>query len=71
MEYYHKKSGNQPQNDNLLTQFCEQYENLCIERRRLEEELQIEVLAKSSIIGMTTTGKIFSFLSYLLLLKKV
>jgi superfamily I DNA and/or RNA helicase len=39
-----------------LPQLCQQYEELCHERKLIEEEMQIEILNDAVVIGMTTTG---------------
>jgi hypothetical protein len=39
------------QDRNPLPQLCQQYDEICNERKMLEEELQVEVLSRTKLIG--------------------
>eukprot|EP01114_Cavostelium_apophysatum_P012330 TRINITY_DN2745_c0_g1_i2.p1 TRINITY_DN2745_c0_g1~~TRINITY_DN2745_c0_g1_i2.p1 ORF type:complete len:1671 (+),score=513.90 TRINITY_DN2745_c0_g1_i2:432-5444(+) len=52
----HRQNQTEGDQGGLLFELCQRYEDLCRERQVLEEELQIEVLAKAAVIGVTTTG---------------
>lgn len=54
--YWLAKFLEQEKTENILPQLCQKYEELCEEKRILEEELQIDVLNRARVIGLTTTG---------------
>jgi len=39
-----------------LANLSAQYDSYCRERTALEDDMKVEVLANSAVIGMTTTG---------------